>query len=157
MALSDWKYKHKGRSYQISEINDMKNFEPKVWGFVYLLTLVNPKTKVVDYYYIGKKNIYSKRKRNFGKKEVASMKDKRAKKYEYVITESDWKTYASSNKFIKANQGKYNITREILLFSTNDMDLKYKEAKEIICQDALDSMMYLNDGVSIRKFGKKVE
>ena len=76
----DWKYKNK----TISEINDMKKYEPNVWGFIYMMTLYDKKSNEIKYQYIGKKNIYSKRKRNFGKKEVLQMKDKRSKKYEYI-------------------------------------------------------------------------
>ena len=148
----DWKYKNK----IISEINDMKKYEPNVWGFVYMMTLRDKKSNEIKYQYIGKKNIYSKRKRNFGKKEILQMKDKRSKKYEYVISESNWKSYISSNNFIKTNYNSFNISREIILFSTNDMDLKYKEAKEIICQNALEDDNFLNDGVSIRKFKQRV-
>ena len=150
--ISKWYYNGK----EIDSIEEMKVHEPKVWGFVYLMSLYDIKTGELKYQYIGKKNIYSKRKRSFGKKEVASMKDKRGKKYEYVIKESDWKTYLSSNSFIKDNANKYKIKREILMFSTNDMDLKYKEAKEIICRDALEMDLFLNDGFSLRMFGKKV-
>ena len=148
----DWKYKNK----IISEINDMKKYEPNIWGFVYMMTLCDKKSNEIKYQYIGKKNIYSKRKRNFGKKEILQMKDKRSKKYEYIISESNWKSYISSNKFIKTNYNSFNISREIILFSTNDMDLKYKEAKEIICQNALEDDNFLNDGVSIRKFKQRV-
>lgn len=148
----DWKYKNK----IISEINDMKKYEPNVWGFVYMMTLRDKKSNEIKYQYIGKKNIYSKRKRNFGKKEILQMKDKRSKKYEYVISESNWKSYISSNNFIKTNYNSFNISREIILFSTNDMDLKYKEAKEIICQNALEDNNFLNEGVSIRKFKQRV-
>ena len=150
--IFDWKYKNK----IISEINDMKKYEPNVWGFVYMMTLHDKKSNEIKYQYIGKKNIYSKRKRNFGKKEILQMKDKRSKKYEYVISESNWKSYISSNNFIKTNYNSFNISREIILFSTNDMDLKYKEAKEIICQNALEDNNFLNDGVSIRKFKQRV-
>ena len=150
--IFDWKYKNK----IISEINDMKKYEPNVWGFVYMMTLRDKKSNEIKYQYIGKKNIYSKRKRNFGKKEILQMKDKRSKKYEYVISESNWKSYISSNNFIKTNYNNFNISREIILFSTNDMDLKYKEAKEIICQNALEDDNFLNDGVSIRKFKQRV-
>ena len=150
--IFDWKYKNK----IISEINDMKKYEPNVWGFVYMMTLRDKKSNEIKYQYIGKKNIYSKRKRNFGKKEVLQMKDKRSKKYEYVISESNWKSYISSNNFIKTNYNSFNISREIILFSTNDMDLKYKEAKEIICQNALEDNNFLNEGVSIRKFKQRV-
>ena len=150
--ISKWYYNDK----EIDSIEEMKVHEPKVWGFVYLMSLYDIKTGELKYQYIGKKNIYSKRKRSFGKKEVASMKDKRCKKYEYVIKESDWKTYLSSNSFIKDNANKYKIKREILMFSTNDMDLKYKEAKEIICRGCLEDDFFLNDGASLRVFGKKV-
>jgi hypothetical protein len=150
--IFDWKYKNK----IISEINDMKKYEPNVWGFVYMMTLRDKKSNEIKYQYIGKKNIYSKRKRNFGKKEILQMKDKRSKKYEYVISESNWKSYISSNNFIKTNYNSFNISREIILFSTNDMDLKYKEAKEIICQNALEDNNFLNEGVSIRKFKQRV-
>lgn len=150
--IFDWKYKNK----IISEINDMKKYEPNVWGFVYMMTLRDKKSNEIKYQYIGKKNIYSKRKRNFGKKEILQMKDKRSKKYEYIISESNWKSYISSNNFIKTNYNSFNISREIILFSTNDMDLKYKEAKEIICQNALEDDNFLNDGVSIRKFKQRV-
>ena len=148
--MKNWTYQNK----EILSISDMQTFEPKVWGFVYHLTLINKKTKNVDFYYIGKKNIYNKRKRNFGKKEISVIKDKRKKTYEYVIRESDWKSYTSSNKFIKENLNKYDIIREIICFSTNDSDLTYKEAKEIICQNALDSSDYLNEGVKITRYKK---
>lgn len=149
--VTEWFYDNK----PIESIDDMKVHEPKVWGFVYLLSLYDSKGNI-KYQYIGKKNIYSKRKKVFGKRQIAAMKDKRAKKYEYNITESDWKTYVSSNKYIKDNHSKYNVKREILMFSTNDMDLKYKEAKEIICRGCLEDDFFLNDGASLRVFGKKV-
>ena len=146
--MENWKYQNK----EILSINDMQIFEPKVWGFVYHLILINKKTNKEEFYYIGKKNIYSKRKRNFGKKETSLIKDKRKKTYEYIIKESDWKTYHSSSKFIKDNLDKYHIIRNILMFCTNDSDLNYNEAKEIICQGALDTDKYLNEGVKITRY-----
>ena len=152
MSVLNCKY----QGYDISSIVDMQKHCPKVWGFVYKLTLTKKGTNTVEFEYIGKKNVYTKRKRNFGKKETAALADKRKKTYEYVIKEGDWKTYVSSNKFIKANSAKFDIYREILLFSTNDNDLTYQEAKAIICSDALENPKFLNDGVSIRRFGKKL-
>jgi hypothetical protein len=149
--VSNWHYRGK----DILCINDMKVHEPKVWGFVYLLSLYDKSGKLI-HQYIGKKNIYSKRKRNFGKKELDSLKDKRKKTYEYVIKESDWQKYLSSNLFIKKNSSNFAIQREIICFSTNDSDLTYKEAKEIICQGALENSFFLNDGVSIRRFKGKI-
>ena len=152
MSVLDWVY----QGYDINSIADMQRHCPKVWGFVYKLTLRKKGTNIVEFEYIGKKNVYTKRKRKFGKKETASLADKRKKAYEYVIKEGDWKTYVSSNKFIKLNSSKFDIEREILIFSTNDNDLTYQEAKAIICSDALENCRYLNDGVSIRRFGKKI-
>lgn len=152
MSVLNWIY----QGHDINSISDMQMYCPKVWGFVYKLTLRKKGTNIVEFEYIGKKNIYTKRKRNFGKKETAALSDKRKKTYEYVIKEGDWKTYVSSNKFIKANSSKFDIYREILLFSTNDNDLTYQEAKAIICSDALENPKFLNDGVSIRRFGKKL-
>lgn len=150
--ITNWKYNHT----DIMSISDMQAFEPKVWGFVYHLSMCDKMTGELKYEYIGKKNIYTKRKRKFGKKETAALKDKRSKRYEYVIKESDWKSYVSSNKFIKKNNSKFNIDRTILMFCTNDMDLSFQEAKHIMCSGALESESYLNDGISIRRYGRKV-
>ena len=72
------------------------------------------------------------------------------------IRRKEHELYLKRLEEIKENLNKYDIIREIICFSTNDSDLTYKEAKEIICQNALDSSDYLNDGVSIRRFGKKI-
>jgi hypothetical protein len=152
MATHGWVY----QGHDINSITDMHRHFPKVWGFVYQLKLYKKGTNTVEFEYIGKKNVYTKRKRVFGKKETEAIGDKRKKNYEHVIKESDWKSYVSSNKFIKANSTKFDIFREILMFSGNDNDLTYKEAKEIICSGALEDDKFLNDGVSIRRFGKKV-
>jgi gamma-glutamylcyclotransferase (GGCT)/AIG2-like uncharacterized protein YtfP len=152
MAVHNWIY----QGHDINSISDMQTHCPKVWGFVYRLTLRKKGTNIVEFEYIGKKNVYTKRKRKFGKKETAALTDKRKKTYEYVIKEGDWKSYVSSNKYIKENSSKFDIYREIIYFSTNDNDLTYQEAKAIICSDALENPKFLNDGVSIRRFGKKL-
>lgn len=152
MAVHNWIY----QGHDINSISDMQKHCPKVWGFVYRLTLRKKGTNIIEFEYIGKKNVYTKRKRKFGKKEIAALTDKRKKAYEYVIKEGDWKAYVSSNKYIKENSSKFDINREIIYFSTNDNDLTYQEAKAIICSDALENPKFLNDGVSIRRFGKKL-
>ena len=78
------------------------------------------------------------------------------KYYKTVISESDWKSYCSSNIFIKNNISKFKIEREITHLSTNDSDLTYQEAREIICNDALYDEIYLNNGVSLRRFANKI-
>jgi len=149
---TDWSYG--GES--IGSLQDLQKHMHNIWGFVYKLQLCDPKTNNVTFEYVGKKNLYTRRKRTFGKKEKTALKDKRLKAYEYVTKESDWKSYLSSNKFIKENNKKFFIKRKILLLSNNDSDLTYQEAKEIICSGALDDCKFLNDGVSLRRFGKKI-
>lgn len=160
--ISDWKYKGKS----IKTIEDIKKNEPKIWGFVYMLSLFDPSSGELLHRYIGKKNIYSVTSKTATKKEMETlpkshfqrkkMKNNQWKYYRTIVKESNWRSYISSNLFIKKNHGKYKIEREILYFSTNDNDLKFKEAKEIICQGALEDTFFLNDGVSLRMFGKKI-
>jgi hypothetical protein len=158
-----WTYNNK----EINSIDDMKpHIDGKPWGFVYMLTLVDKKTKKIKYQYIGKKNLYSITSKTATKKEFEAnaksyfqrkkMKNGTWKYYTTVIKESNWRDYLSSNLYIKKNSSKYDIVKEILLFSTNDSELTYLEAKEIICQGALETDHFLNDGVSIRRYGKKI-
>ena len=55
MSVYNWIY----NGYDINSISDMQRHCPKVWGFVYKLILHKKGTKVVEFEYIGKKNIYS--------------------------------------------------------------------------------------------------
>lgn len=158
--IKNWTYNKK----EINSISDMQAFIPKVWGFVYHLTLINKKTKKVEYFYIGKKNVYSIISKTATKKEFESnpksyfqrkkMKNGTWKYYNTVIKESNWKEYTSSNNFIKDHKNDYDIVREIVCFCSSDSELTYLEAKEIICNDALENQSYLNYGVSLRKFIK---
>lgn len=163
--MKNWIY----NKQQITCINDMQSFMSpgkKVWGFVYHLTLVNKKTGKIDYFYIGKKNLYSVTSKTATKKEMSEFpkshfrrtktKGGTLKYYRTVIKESNWRNYCSSNNFIKINKDDYNIIREIVYFSSNDSELTYLEAKEIICSGAIEDPNYLNDAVSIRRFGKKL-
>jgi hypothetical protein len=63
-----WTYK----GNYITELSDMPE---GTIGFIYKIT--NGET---GQYYIGKKNVASIRKRNFGKKEIALLTDKRMKR-----------------------------------------------------------------------------
>ena len=148
-----WTYKGK----PITSISEMQKLFPKVIGFVYKLTLKDKKTGEVKFMYIGKKNLYTKRRRNFGKKEAAAIKDKRRKTYEHVIKESNWATYYSSSKLVKQYVGKLDIDREIIKFCDTDADLTYQEAKEIMCNDAVIHPKYLNESVKITRYRGFVE
>ena len=147
----------------ITEIGDMPE---DVFGFIYKIT--NGKT---DQYYIGKKQVVSVRKRNFGKKEIAALEDKRMKKYEYVTKESDWKEYRSSNKEVKSwfeeneralNEGRTDdinnqIELRILRFCSNKKSLTYYEPQEQFAHDVLGDERALNDNLLGKFFRKDLE
>lgn len=157
--IMTWTYK----GQIITELEDM----PKdVFGFIYKIT--NGKT---GQYYIGKKQVVSIRKRNFGKKEIAALPDKRMKKYEMVVKESDWKTYRSSNTdvrmwFIENELALKEDRREdinnqlkieILRFCSNKKSLTYYELQEQFAHDVLADELALNDNLLGKFFRKDLE
>jgi hypothetical protein len=140
-----WTYK----GNYITELSDMPE---GTIGFIYKIT--NGQT---GQYYIGKKNVASIRKRNFGKKEIALLTDKRMKRYEMVTKESDWKTYRSSNKtvsewFNDSDNDKLNL--EILRFCSTAKSLTYYELQEQFAHNVLVDENALNDNL-IGKFFRK--
>jgi hypothetical protein len=140
-----WTYK----GNYITELSDMPE---GTIGFIYKIT--NGET---GQYYIGKKNVASIRKRNFGKKEAALLTDKRMKRYEMVTKESDWKTYRSSNKtvsewFNDSDNDKLNL--EILRFCSTAKSLTYYELQEQFAHNVLVDENALNDNL-IGKFFRK--
>lgn len=153
---------------EIESISDLKkafgtNKQP--FGFVYELILKEPETGVVKYRYIGKKNLITERNKPATKKDLETYKKSELKRkrlrggkiayYVHVVKESDWKTYYSSNKFIQKNKARFDIERNILDIAFTDSDLTYVEAMYIMCADACRNKLYLNDGVSIRRFANK--
>lgn len=159
--LSDWTY----NGDKITSISDIEKIRKKPYGFVYLLKLYDAKTGVLKFQYIGKKNLYMRRTKLATNKELSELpkseftrKRKKGKTlyYRTIVKESDWLNYYSSNDFIRKNSKKFKIDREILMVCDNDSDLSYREAQQIICNDAMDDATFLNNGVSIRRFATKV-
>ena len=149
-----WTYKGK----YITELSDMPE---NVFGFIYKIT--NGKT---GQFYIGKKQVVSIRKRKFGKKETASLQDKRMKKYEMVTKESDWSSYRSSNKEVTnwfITEGIPNedindqLKLEILRFCTNKKSLTYYELQEQFAHDVLGDELSLNDNLLGKFFRKDLD
>ena len=154
-----WTYK----GQLITELSDMPE---NVFGFIYKIT--NGKT---GEYYIGKKQVLSVRKRNFGKREIAALEDKRMKKYEMVTKESDWKDYRSSNKEVKGwfdkNEKALKEDRrddindqlklEILHFCSNKKSLTYYELQEQFAHNVLADENSLNDNLLGKFFRKDLE
>jgi len=154
-----WTYKGK----LITELSDMPE---DVFGFIYKIT--NGKT---DEYYIGKKQVVSVRKRNFGKKEIAALEDKRMKKYEMVTKESDWKAYRSSNGTVRMwfhendkaleddrrDDINDQLKLEILHFCSNKKSLTYYELQEQFAHNVLADECSLNDNLLGKFFRKDLE
>ena len=139
--------------YNGNYITELADMPKDVFGFIYKIT--NTKT---GEYYIGKKQVLSVRKRNFGKKEIEALADKRMKKYEMVITESDWKLYRSSNGKVKEwftnDETKSHCKMEILRFCSNKKSLTYYELQEQFAHDVLADELALNDNLLGKFFPK---
>jgi hypothetical protein len=136
----------------ITELNDMPE---GAIGFIYKIT--NGKT---GEYYIGKKNVLSTRKRKFGKKEIALLTDKRLKTYEMVTSESDWKSYRSSNKQVQEwfkDKENDQLELRILRFCSSTKSLTYYELQEQFSHDVLGDRRALNDNLLGKFFRKDLE
>ena len=116
-------------------------------GFVYEIRFTDGS------FYIGKKNFYTKRKRRFGKKEVARLKDKRRRTWEYVIKESNWKLYTSSSKEVNDRilKGDYHH-RKILAYAYDKKSLSYLEEKYMFKKNVLESDKAYNGNIRGRYF-----
>jgi hypothetical protein len=133
------------------EITDVADMPEGVFGFVYLIVTYEGKK------YIGRKQVSSKRKRRFGKREIAKLKDKRKKTWEWVIKESDWKDYVSSNDKLKediANGTKYE--KYIIEYAFSKKELSYLEEKHLFSKGVLESDTWYNSNIAGRYFPKDV-
>jgi hypothetical protein len=131
-----WDYKKK-------KIDNIKQIPKDCFGFVYLITnLTNDKK------YIGCKQLFTKRKRKFGKRELAALTDKRLKKYELVIKEGNWLTYTGSNKLLNADIVKgHKIKKQILWYASSKLQLTYLETRELFSNTVLESPLFYNDNI----------
>jgi len=138
---------HKG--LPVTEVSDMPE---EVYGFVYCI-----KTKAGKKY-IGKKTLFSNRKRRFGKKESALITDKRKKLWEIVRTESKWQSYIGSNPELKEDiDNGVEYTKEILHYSFHKKQLSYLENRELYQQCVLEHPdVYYNSNIEGRYFNKDV-
>ena len=123
-------------------------------GFVYMMNYKH--SDGIMYSYIGKKNFYSKRKKKFGKKALAAMTDKRAKKYE-IVMKLDYENYFSSNKELKQayKDGKM-IYRTILKICFSKASLTYEETKAQFKHKVLERDYYLNGNILGRFYKGKI-
>jgi hypothetical protein len=126
----------------------------KAVGFVYVMNYLADDGQM--YSYIGKKNFFSRRKKKFGKKKLAAMTDKRAKKYEIVI-KPDYKNYFSSNAELKqAYKDGRLIYRTILKICFSKAELTYQETKFQFKHEVLERDEYLNGNILGRFYKGKI-
>lgn len=116
----------------------------KYIGFVYLMEYDN-------YKYIGYKLFYRKTKTKVTKKE--KLETGTRKRINRGHKESDWKTYYSSNTFLKSVENKDKVKRIILHLCTTEALAKYWELYEIVTRHALiPKNNYLNGNIQYKSF-----
>lgn len=125
------------------EIKHIKDFPDGAIGFIYLIHYSNGKK------YIGRKSLYSFTKRNFGKKELALITDKRKKTYEIVKKEMKWQSYEGSKKEIKdlKTEGISIVKKEILKVCFTLKQMTYYETQCLFSYGVLESEDYYNDNI----------
>ena len=136
--------------YKCKEISDVSEMPENCYGFVYEISTSEGKK------YIGRKVLFSKTKRKFGKREAAQIEDKRKKLWEWVIKESNWKTYTGSNKELNKDiENGVLILKQILHFAYNKKHLNYLETKELFVQEVLEKPdEYYNSNISGKFYHK---
>ena len=111
--------------------NDFTGYE----GFIYRIDYTDGS------YYFGKKTFIERRKKNFGKKELAKVTDKRLKTYHMIVKESDWRTYEGSCKDV----GDRIIAKKtILMLCKTKYQLTFREEELLFNKQVLADDMCLN-------------
>lgn len=113
-------------------------------GFIYEMeAIINGKSVR----YIGKKNFYSTTKKKFGKRAVANMEDKRAKKYTIQV-KPNYQNYYSSNKVLQdAHKNGIPIKRFMVRICFSKTELTYHETKYQFVREVLEKEEYLNANI----------
>ena len=129
--------------YKGEVFNDSKIPEGAV-GFIYEVEAIIDGKAVR---YIGKKNFYSTTKKKFGKRAVANMEDKRAKKYTIQV-KPNYQNYYSSNKVLQdAHKNGIPIKRFMVKICFSKTELTYHETKYQFVREVLEKEEYLNANI----------
>ena len=141
--------------YNNMEIIDISQFPKDTFGFIYQIH-----NTIDDRYYIGKKQLWSKRNKLLSKKDIKSHREShptgRLPKKKLIITESNWKQYYGSSLELNEDinfMPLESFTRTILDLSFSKRELTYLEAKHLFKNDVLDSCKYYNKNI-LNKFYK---
>lgn len=138
------------------EIKSTEDLGPNIYGFVYRITHL-PTGK----FYIGKKILFTNRKKKLTKKELAELEPKKGKKptFKRDIQESNWKDYYGSSKTLLAEinlLGKLEFKREILTLCKTKKQLTYWEVYHQCVNNVLLVDSY-NDNVLSKFFRKDLQ
>lgn len=129
--------------YKGEVFNDSKIPEGAI-GFIYEMEAIIDGKAVR---YIGKKNFYSTTKKKFGKRAVANMEDKRAKKYTIQV-KPNYQNYYSSNKVLQdAHKNGIPIKRFMVRICFSKTELTYHETKYQFVREVLEKEEYLNANI----------
>lgn len=130
--------------YKEKEISSVSEVPDGAIGFVYLLTNLSNNKK-----YIGKKFLYSERKKALTKKEIAELPNKRLKKWKTVKKESDWLQYDSSSEEVKKDMVAGDMFRkEIIEFTYSKIQTTYLEVKLQFINNVLESDDWYNNNIN---------
>lgn len=129
--------------YKGEVFNDSKIPEGAI-GFIYEMEAIIDGKAVR---YIGKKNFYSTTKKKLGKRAVANMEDKRAKKYTIQV-KTNYQNYYSSNKVLQdAHKNGIPIKRFMVRICFSKTELTYHETKYQFTREVLEKEEYLNANI----------
>lgn len=130
--------------YKNNLISSIEDVPENAVGFVYVLTNEQTGKK-----YIGKKYLYSERKKALTKKEISELINKRLKKWKMVKKESDWLTYNSSSEEIKKDiEAGHTFCKEIIEFTYSKIQTTYLEVKLQFVNNVLESDGWYNNNIN---------
>jgi len=144
--------------YNKKEITDISQFPSNTFGFVY--KVITPEGKK----YIGKKVLYHNQKKKLTKAELAEQSGRgRKKSFRIIQKESDWKKYYGSNKHLKNQITKGEVTlenlqKQIIEIGFNKKHLTYLETKYLFQLEVLEKPdEYYNDNILGKFFTKDLD
>jgi len=119
--------------------------EESTFGFVYMMGAIIDGEKK---FYIGRKTVYSPRKRKLNKKELAARPSKREKDWKWVSHFEKFHDYYSSNKVLeKAHEDGIEIKRIILHICHTKAEITFQETRHQFKAEVLSKPEFSNDNI----------
>jgi hypothetical protein len=139
---------------RIESVEDIPEEHKDSYGFIYNIVTSEGRE------YIGRKNLYLRKDREIGKRELEKCPDKRklnkrkSKRgkrkgqwiyYEKRLEDSGWVDYTGSNDQLNKDiKNGIHYTKYILRFVKEEGMMNYQETKAIICTGALEQEKFYN-------------